>query len=492
MRQGIEQVPDLARELGMKVLLGVWIGGDRSENAAELDIGIALTRSHPDTVRALVVGNEVLLRRELPEAELAALLQKAGRESAVPVTYADVWEFWSEHPALAKYVTFVTVHILPYWEDHPVAIDEAVPHVVRIVERMRVLFDGKDILIGETGWPSAGRMREGARPGRVEQARFFREFSLAAREHGLSYNFIEAFDQPWKRRLEGAMGGAWGVFDSHARPKFPATGPLGADPLAARLLPAAAIGAAGGIVLLAAAFAASRSRRARELPAPAASSASSASMASAASGRTTDTVSTAGGAIAVGAMIGVSTIVQALYLQTWMRDWSEWLAGIAIVLAGSGLALLAAWRLATAAAASIAGPIRWASDRRLHRIAGALAGFVLFGLAVMMTLLVFDSRYRGFPVALYALPTAAVLLFRLGGGLDLADARENRMLAATVLAGGLFVLWNEGLANTQATGFVVLAWVYALATAGADWARARRRPRVTAESSVATAAGSAE
>ncbi len=36
----------------------------------------------------------------------------------------------------------------------------------------------------------------------------------------LDYNFIEAFDQPWKRYQEGTAGGYWGLFDEDRTPKF--------------------------------------------------------------------------------------------------------------------------------------------------------------------------------------------------------------------------------------------------------------------------------
>ena len=55
VREGLEQVPEVARELGMKVLLGVWLGSDRAANDAQLSNGIALTKAFPETVRALVV-----------------------------------------------------------------------------------------------------------------------------------------------------------------------------------------------------------------------------------------------------------------------------------------------------------------------------------------------------------------------------------------------------------------------------------------------------
>ena len=34
-------------------------------------------------------------------------------------------------------------------------------------------------------------------------------------------NLIEAYDQPWKRQLEGTVGGHWGIYDAYRRqPKF--------------------------------------------------------------------------------------------------------------------------------------------------------------------------------------------------------------------------------------------------------------------------------
>ena len=71
-------------------------------------------------------------------------------------------------------------------------------------------FAPKDVLIGETGWPSEGRQRETAVPSRVNEARFIRGFVSMAEANGWHYNLIEAFDQPWKRANEGAVGGYWG------------------------------------------------------------------------------------------------------------------------------------------------------------------------------------------------------------------------------------------------------------------------------------------
>ena len=86
-----------------------------------------------------------------------------------------MWEFWLRNREIYDAVDFVTIHILPYWEDFPIRAKYAAAHVDAIRKRMAVAFPGKEILIGETGWPSEGRMRAGALPSRTNQARVVSE-----------------------------------------------------------------------------------------------------------------------------------------------------------------------------------------------------------------------------------------------------------------------------------------------------------------------------
>ena len=112
---------------------------------------------------------------------------------------------------------FVTIHILPYWEDDPVAARGAADHVDAIRKRVVENFPGKEIVIGEVGWPSAGRMREGALPSPANQARVIADVLERGKRERFRVNVIEAFDQPWKRALEGTVGGHWGLFDDATR-----------------------------------------------------------------------------------------------------------------------------------------------------------------------------------------------------------------------------------------------------------------------------------
>ncbi|HVL54883.1 MAG TPA: hypothetical protein VM491_00125, partial [Burkholderiaceae bacterium] len=432
----------------------------------------------PDVLRAIIVGNEVLLRRELPESELIRYIDRVRQATAVPVTYADVWEFWNQHPALAPAVSFVTIHILPYWEDEPVGIDGSIAHVVDIHRLMQARFPDKALLIGETGWPSAGRARREAVPGRVAQARFVREFTHAAQQHALRYNLIEAFDQPWKRQLEGAMGGAWGLLDRHGELKFPWRGPVAEVPD----WHAGPIAAAAGAALFGAiaAFGAGAGPRGGANPR--------------ARGRGRHLLAAA----LAGAALGAVLALQWRYLVTWNRYLLEWTVSTGytlLALAYAGLALRCLDRrnrVVPAAAETLARIRRRAAVTPLHGLSLLNAAF-LFGAATMIVLHVFDGRYRGFPTPLYIVPLAASALLWIAGAARFRGGIEERWLAATIAAGGLLVIALERPSNLQAVGFVAV--VIALAAIGSGLlyrrgAGAAARASTSTPSKPPTAAGS--
>lgn len=428
--QGLDQVPPIAREVGLKVLLGAWIGHDRDKNAAELERAIATANAHPDVVRALIVGNEVLLRRERTEEEMRELIRAAKARVQVPVTYAEVWEFWTRHDSLAQEVDFVTVHILPFWEDEPVDIEHALAHVGEIRSRVGKHFAGKDILIGETGWPSAGRQREESRPSRVNQARYIREFVHQAHDQGWDYNLIEAIDQPWKRRLEGTVGGYWGMLDAHSlAPKFPLAGPV-----AERAGLYAPLGGAGAGAVLA--------------------------LLLAATGTPIKPLRIAA-LTASGALGGMIAVLQWEHAQVAYRDALEWLVlgGVAVLACALPL-LMARWSGESIPSAAAA----WAGLRRPQRILstaqllGLTRGLLLFAAAVAALLLFVDPRYRDFPILLYLMPAA---VFGVIGWWRNPAGRAERLCAAVILAAGAG-RWLAEPANPQAIGWLLTGVALAL------------------------------
>lgn len=220
---GLEHIPRLAAEFGFQVTAGAWLGPDSERNALEIRNLIAGANAHSN-VKQIIVGNESLLRGDLDERRLRAYLREARKKSSKPVSTAEPWHVWIRHPGLAEDVDFIAVHVLPYWEKIPV--EDAVRWAMdRYLEVVRA-FPGKRVLVAEVGWPSHGERQAAAKPGRDRQALFLRQFLPLAQEQNIDYYVMEAFDQPWKRPMEGVVGGHWGIYDQHRHPKFSWTGPI--------------------------------------------------------------------------------------------------------------------------------------------------------------------------------------------------------------------------------------------------------------------------
>ena len=431
--QGLSAVPRIASRYGMKVLLGIWLGHDPAANDEQIRLGIATAREYPDVVRAVVVGNEVLLRGELSSAQLAADLRRVRDAVAEPVTYADVWEFWMRHPELASSVDYLTIHILPYWEDQPVPPEQAVEHVAQVYAEVSHAFPGQRVMIGETGWPSAGRPRHGASASVVDEARYVRDFLRYAQESGLPYNMIEAFDQPWKRALEGTVGGYWGLLDARAQPKFAMTGPVIETSRWWLGWLAAALGAS--VFVLAGMW-----RR----PGRGWRAALALALAGVASG----------GAIAW-------QLRQMAFACSTPGEW-------AVALGACLLAVLAAVRLARWISARLAGATRTARP-------GGWRLLWLFALAYYGLLLVFDGRYRDFPLGLFALPCVghALAAWLAEPGRQPLPALEQRFLAALLPLLGVSVVVQEAGLNATAWSWLALNLLLAWPV-WREWRAARR------------------
>lgn len=208
-----EAIPELCEKHGVDCYPGAWLGKYKTENRKEIDALIRIGKAGLKHTRALIVGNEVLLREDMSEQELAGFIREVKAATGLPVTTAEIWGQWLKHPGLAREVDFLLVHIHPYWEG--VAADKAGQHVLSAWRQVSRSFPGKKIVIGETGWPTAGKAVGGAEPSTAGQARFIGDFLSLAGSEGISYFFFEAFDEMWKKKFEGEAGAFWGIFQSN-------------------------------------------------------------------------------------------------------------------------------------------------------------------------------------------------------------------------------------------------------------------------------------
>ena len=235
-----EEIPPLARKHGVKVTVGAWLDKDLKYNAKEIESAIAVANRNPN-VRAVVIGNEALLRGDLTYDQLVSYLRQVRKRVGVPVSTGEIWYSWIEHPKLANEVDFIAAHVLPYWEAVPPK--DAVKFAVQRYQDLRNAFPGKRIVIAEFGWPSRGYNRHSAEPDPIGQARIVREFLAEAKARGIEYNIVEAFDQPWKVN-EGSVGPYWGIIDADRNFKFSLSGTVERSNMARLAAVALILGAA--------------------------------------------------------------------------------------------------------------------------------------------------------------------------------------------------------------------------------------------------------
>jgi cellulose synthase/poly-beta-1,6-N-acetylglucosamine synthase-like glycosyltransferase/exo-beta-1,3-glucanase (GH17 family) len=220
---GADHVAPAARRHQMPVTAGAWLQGRPEIDEPEVAALVRQVRANPN-IRRVIVGNEAILRTDVTVPEAIEYIRRVKRQVNVPVSTAEPWHVWLDHPELAAAVDYITVHILPYWEGVPV--ERAVDYALFRYNELRQKYPDKHILIGEIGWPSDGPWRRAAEASLVNQAKFLRQWFNVASEQRIDYYIMEAFDQPWKRTLEGSAGVNWGVWDAWRGEKFPMQGEI--------------------------------------------------------------------------------------------------------------------------------------------------------------------------------------------------------------------------------------------------------------------------
>jgi glucan 1,3-beta-glucosidase len=206
---GNEHAPRLAHSLGMKTMVGAWIGPDAAKNALEVEALIEVARAgHADLV---AVGNEVLMRGELDVASLVGLIQQVKRAlPGVPVGYVDAYYLFPMHPELVAACDYLPINCYPFWEKCP--LDASLAYVEEMVRRVRAVAMGKPVIIAETGWPTAGSAEGPAVPSLENAARYALNLIPWSEREGVPLFWFSAFDEAWKVGKEGDCGAFWGFW----------------------------------------------------------------------------------------------------------------------------------------------------------------------------------------------------------------------------------------------------------------------------------------
>jgi exo-beta-1,3-glucanase (GH17 family) len=215
--EGNEFIPKIAKEMGLKTLVGAWLSSDAEKNREEIDALIQLAKD--GLVDVAAVGNEVLYRKDLSEKELLDYIEEVKTAiPGIPVGYVDAYYEFVDHPQISELCDVILCNCYPYWEGTP--IDYAFDHMRHMFQLASDAGRGKRVIITETGWPSKGESLGGAVPSHENALNNFIKTHLWAKENDIETFYFSSFDESWKVGAEGEVGAYWGVWDSNGKLKF--------------------------------------------------------------------------------------------------------------------------------------------------------------------------------------------------------------------------------------------------------------------------------
>ncbi len=214
--EGNENIPKVAKDLGMKTLVGAWLGDDPEKNRQEIEALIDLCNQGYVDIAA--VGNEVLYRNDLSLGELLHQIEEVKNRVEVPVGYVDAYYEFVNHPELRESSDVLLINCYPFWESCP--FEYAFDQMRMMYEQIKQLSAGKEVIITETGWPSQGQSLDGAHPSKENAIQYFINAQLWTKAKDIGMFYFSSFDESWKTGPEGDVGAHWGIWDKNGKLKY--------------------------------------------------------------------------------------------------------------------------------------------------------------------------------------------------------------------------------------------------------------------------------
>ena len=215
--EGNELIPKIAKEFGIKTLVGAWLGDDPEINKKEVAGLIEL--ANQGYVDIAAVGNEVMYRGDLNEQELLDFIYYAKEHiKDVPVGYVDAYYEFSERPAITEACDVILANCYPFWEGCDQ--DYSLLYMKDMYNRALRAGGGKKVIISETGWPNKGTNLEGAFPSEANAIKYFINSQKWSKEDDIEMFYFSSFDESWKVGAEGDVGAFWGLWDKDEKIKY--------------------------------------------------------------------------------------------------------------------------------------------------------------------------------------------------------------------------------------------------------------------------------
>ncbi len=215
--EGNELVARVAKEYGIKTLVGAWLGSDKEKNETEMN-GLKQLASQ-GLVDIAAIGNEVMYREELTEDELLEYLHDFKRAFPnIEMGYVDAYYEFSNRPRITEACDVILSNCYPFWEGCP--IKYSLPYMKDMYNQAKAAGGGKKVIVTETGWPSEGGAFEGSIASERNFMKYFIDAQNWSSEEDIEMFYFSSFDESWKVGDEGDVGAYWGLWDKKEQLKF--------------------------------------------------------------------------------------------------------------------------------------------------------------------------------------------------------------------------------------------------------------------------------
>ncbi len=214
---GNELIPKIAKEYGIKTLVGAWLGTDAEKNEEEIQGLIDAAKAGYVDIAA--VGNEVMYRQDLTEEELLGFMARVKSEIPdIPVGYVDAYYEFEHRPAITEACDVILANCYPYWEG--CHIDYSFVYMQQMYNVAVNAAKGKRVIISEAGWPNKGETFHGAEPSEANALKYFINAQLWSENDDIEMFYFSSFDESWKTGSEGDVGAFWGIWDKDENLKY--------------------------------------------------------------------------------------------------------------------------------------------------------------------------------------------------------------------------------------------------------------------------------
>ncbi|RYC55727.1 hypothetical protein CHU98_g10480 [Xylaria longipes] len=231
----IHAINQLKMEDEIKIWLGVWQDDNNVTNTRQLDRMWEILDQYGDKpFKGLIVGNEILFRKQMTAQQLGDLLDTVRTNLSnhnwdLPVATSDLGDNWDAE--LAQVSDYIMGNVHPFFAGQDAK--EAASWTWSFWHNKAGSFfktDNEKNVISEIGWPTKGgtdcgeaeTCTDGALAGIDELNTLLDTWVCQALDNGTNYFWFEMFDEPWKISFDSPgkeWEDQWGILDVNRKLK---------------------------------------------------------------------------------------------------------------------------------------------------------------------------------------------------------------------------------------------------------------------------------